>query len=523
MRKCLLVCALVLTFLFAGASQSRVEAADRGLILFDDAYEMLLGPDLNGNVVTQSEAEEIVNAIIADIDTNYMQYKKSNRQAFYNMVESHIPAGKSGAVYKSMPEYFIAYVDALNAENGVSAGPEATTDNKDYSVDVTMFDSIVDFYLLTPTYRHIQMSTVNKQVNFQGSVLGDSSNYDISFQELPNQKIKVYSSDGSGVREVVVSTNMVVQGLNANYHYGTEQAFLFHNSQGSISLAYPDLTGLLDDLGKEVWLEYRLVGNYEDGMKMIDQNDIAGGRPEFDPSREWWDLLARMDAEFTAAHVAQPQSVLIQNYNFASDPLISAWYDQIITVEPDFHTALRVYDSTFVYEIIKGGYSKEEAEMVNVLRVRAYDFIRRGEDEQRNAQKIRSTKEALADRLYIRKKLEADPVLNEIFNQIAVYTGMTLQGHDVLSIEQDGSKIMIGLSVSEPLASGYPVYIYDLSTGEIYNDIMGGDLELVSTNAIQRDYGLDVGEYTPSYQVPADYQLNSELVDQLISSSPIYQ
>lgn len=480
------------------ATRTEVEAADTGLIMMDDAYQMLMSPDFDGNVMTQAEAEAIIEAIIADIDANYVHYNKSNRQAFYNAVESYIPGNMMGAVYKTMPEYFVTYVDALIEENGVVEGPQVAADTSDNSVDVTLFDSIVDFHLLTPTYRHIQMDITNQQMNFQGSVLDDSANYNFYTQELPNQVIKVFSSDGSRVRDVTVSTNVVVEGLNANYHFGTDQAFLFHNSQESISLAYPDLTGLLNEMDPLVWLEYRLVGNYDDGFKMIDQNEIVAGRPEFDLSREWPDQLARMDVEYTVAHVVSPLNQQMSSYNFSMDPIFAEWFTMLFTNEPDLHTALNVYDHTFVYELLKGGYSQAEAEIVNLVRIRAYDYIRRGEDEQRYAQKMRTSKVALADRLYIHQKLKADPVLEEIFNQIAVYTGMTLQGHDLLSIEQDGSQLEISLGVSEPLASGYPVFIYDLTTGDIYNDLMGGDLELLSTNAIQRNYGIEVGEYTPN-------------------------
>ena len=516
MKKWLLMSIMFIFLSVSLDAHTKIEAADPSLIMLDDAYQMLMSPDFDGNVMSQAEADAIIEAIIEDLDTNFVHYDKSNRQAFYNAVESYIPGNMMGAVYKTMPDYFIAYVDALIEENGVASEPQATTDTGDFSVDVTLFDSIVDFHLLTPTYRHIQMDTINQQMNFQGSVLDDSANYDFYFQELPNQVIKVLSSDGSGVRDVTVSTNVVVEGLNANYHFGTDQAFLFHNSQGSISLAYPDLTGLLNDIGQSVWLEYRLVGNYGDGFKMIDQNEIVAGRPEFDLSREWPDQLARMDVEYTVAHVVSPLNQQISSYNFSMDPIFAEWYTMLFTNEPELHSALNVYDHTFTYELLKGGYSQEEAEIVNLVRIRAYDFIRQGEDEQRYAQKMRTTKVALADRLYNHQKLKDDPVLEEIFNQIAVYTGMTLQGHDLISIEQNGTLLEIGLGVSEPIASGYPVYIYDLTTGDIYIDSMGGDLELLSTNAIQSSYGIEVDEYTPRLQIPADYQLNLELVADLI-------
>lgn len=206
-------------------------------------------------------------------------YNESNRQAFYNAIESHIPGNMMRAVSKSMPEYFVDYVDALNEESGIVVGPQTIDITGDYSVDTSLFDSIVDFHLITPTYRHIQMDTLNQEVNFQGRILVNSANYTFYVQELPNQQIKVFSSDGSGARDVIVSTNLLVQGLNANYHYGTDQAFLFHNAQGSISLAYPDLTGLLNNMDQNVWLEYRFIGNYGDGFKMIDHNEIVAGPP----------------------------------------------------------------------------------------------------------------------------------------------------------------------------------------------------------------------------------------------------
>lgn len=492
-----------------------VEATDRHLINMDEAYQKLFSPDFDGNVMSQAEADAVIEAIIADIDANYMHYSQSNRQAFYNMVESHIPGNMMGAVYKTMPDYFIDYVDALNAENGVSTKPEVIEEAGDYSVDATAFDTIVDFHQLTPTYRHIQMDTINHELNFQGRALDDSSNYTYSIQEQPNQKIKVYSSDGSGVREVIVSTNMIVEGLNANYHYGTDQAFLFHNSQGGVSLAYPDLTGLLKDMDEPVWLEYRLLGNYDTGFKMIDPQEMEDGRLEFDLTREWWDQLGRMDAEYTVAHVVSPQNIHSMSYDFHADPVISKWYHALYDTEPNRETAANIYDHTFVYELLKGGYSEEESEMVNALRVRAYDYIRRAEDQARYEQKMRSTKVALADRLYNREKLKADPVLEEIFNQIAVYTGMTLEGRDLLFVEQNGKQLEIGIGVTEALGSGYPIFIYDLETGAIYNDIMGGDLELMSDNIIEKEYGVDVNDYTPSVEVPGNYQLNQALVDEL--------
>ncbi len=516
MRKSMLKLGLSLFLSLSLITTNQVEAADRNLINFDEAYNMLFSPDFDGYVMSQAEADAVIEAIIADIDANYMHYSQANRQAFYNAVESHIPGNMMGAVHKTMPEYFVDYVDALNAENGVASGPQSTDDAGNYAVDATAFDTIVDFHQLTPTYRHIQVDTVNQELNFQGRVLDGTANYTYTIQEQPNQKIKVFSSDGSGVREVVVSTNMIVQGLNANYHYGTDQAFLFYNSQGSVSLAYPDLTGLLNDMDEPVWLEYRFHGNYGTGFKMLDHQEIADGRPEFDLSREWWDQLGRMDVEYTVAHVVGPESLSASSYNFNADPVISQWYQALVPTQPDWTTAAKIYDHTFAYELLKGGYSQEESEMVNALRIRAYDFIRRAEDNPRYEQRIRSTKVALADRLFNREKLKADPVLEEIFNQIAVYTGMTLEGRDLLFLEQNGNQLQIGIAVSEAFGSGYPVFVYDLETGAIYNDIMGGDLELISDNIIKTEYGVDVPEYKPAVNVPGDYQLNQNLVDELV-------
>ncbi|HFI0464239.1 TPA: hypothetical protein ACGO1T_001474 [Streptococcus suis] len=509
---------VVLMALLMGMTSNpgQAKAVDRSLIDMQAAYDLLFAPDFDGEVMSQAEADAVIEAIIADLDANYMHYSKANRQAFYNAVESHIPGFRMGAVYKTMPDYFVAYVDALIAESGASTGPQLSSSQEDYSVDVSLFDSIVDFHLLRPTYRHLQMSTSSNELNFQGSILDDSANYTYYSQELPNQIISVLSSDGSGVREVTVSTNIVVEGLNANYHYGTDQAFLFHNAQGGISLAYPDVTGLLQHMDQPVWLEYRLVGNYDTGMKMIDPQDMAQGRPEFDPSRQWWDLLARMDAEFTVAHVVSPQSVLLEPYNFHNDPVFTQWYNRIFLAEPTLHEALEVYDHTFAYEIVKSGYSQEEATLANLVRVRAYDFIRRGESEMRYEQGLRTAKVALADRLYQVEKLQADPVLAEIMNQIAVTTGMTLQGRDLISLDQEGSLIKVGLGVVEPIASGYPVFVYDLATGQIYNDLMGGQLELFESNIFSSNYGVDVNHYQSDVAVPADYVLNQELVQSLL-------
>ena len=516
MSKRFLTLLILVAGFFSSFGRSEIEAADRNLIMMEEAYHMLMAPDFDGNIMSQAEAEEIVEAIIVDIDANYMHYQEDNRQAFYNMVESHIPPNRMGAVYKTMPDYFIEYVDSLNAEKGTSTGPQATNDSKDYSVDVSLIDSIVDFYLLTPTFRHIQMDTKDGEVNFQGNIIDASANYEFFFQELPNQIIKVYSSDGSGVREVTVSTNVVVQGLNANYHYGTDQAFLFHNSQGTLSLAYPDLTGLLNEMDEQVWLEYRMVGNYDGRMRMIDHYDIMNGRPEFDPSREWWDLLARIDAEFNVAHTVNLDGIRAGSYDFTVDPLLAIWYEELFSVEPDLETALQVYDETFIYEIIKGGYSDLEAELANLIRLRAYDFIRRTEDAARYEQYLRSSKVALADRLYYSEKVKQDPILNEIFNQVAISSGMTLQGHDLYLLEQAGSSIRIGLGLYEPFASEYPVFVYDLTTGDIFYEGLAGDQELITTTAIERNHGVDPEPYQPSLSVPSDYQLNQDLVDQIV-------
>ena len=106
--------------------------------------------------------------------------------------------------------------------------------------------------------------------------------------------------------------------------------------------------------------------------------------------------------------------------------------------------------------------------------------------------------------------------MNEIFNQVAISSGMTLQGHDLYLLEQEGSRIRIGLGLYEPFASEYPVFVYDLTTGDIFYEGLAGDQELITTTAIERNHGVDPGPYQPSLSVPSDYQLNQDLVDQIV-------
>lgn len=118
-----------------------------------------------------------------------------------------------------------------------------------------------------------------------------------------------------------------------------------------------------------------------------------------------------MDVEYTVTHITSPINESLTAYNFSIDPVFSSWHSSVFAVEPDLLTALNVYNETFVYELIKGGYTREETELVNLIRIRAYDFIRRGEDEIRYSKGMPTSKVALADRLYNYKKLKADPVL----------------------------------------------------------------------------------------------------------------
>lgn len=73
-----------------------------------------------------------------------------------------------------------------------------------------------------------------ERLSYQRFLDNDPVAYYVSLVDGILQQINVAYLDGSGSRKVRASTQLLITGETANYHYGTNSAYKFHNAMGGI-------------------------------------------------------------------------------------------------------------------------------------------------------------------------------------------------------------------------------------------------------------------------------------------------
>ncbi|MGX7076428.1 DUF1002 domain-containing protein [Globicatella sanguinis] len=163
------------------------------------------------------------------------------------------------------------------AEETTEAPAEENTDDFPYMVDLSHIAGETPFFnpgMNIPN--NIIINTDANSVTFKAAD-GSEPVGTATFTNIPTKEIRIFSHDGSGIRNVKVNTVIQIEGIEGDF---ANEMYLFQNANGGVSLATPNYAGNVEEADRDVMIEY-LVGEY------VPENnsDNSGNEEAVDPSQ----------------------------------------------------------------------------------------------------------------------------------------------------------------------------------------------------------------------------------------------
>lgn len=144
------------------------------------------------------------------------------------------------------------------AEETTEASAEENTDEFPYMVDLSHIAGETPFFnpgMNIPN--NIIINTDANSVTFKAAD-GSEPAGTATFTNIPTKEIRIFSHDGSGIRNVKVNTVIQIEGIEGDF---ANEMYLFQNANGGVSLATPNYAGNVEEADRDVMIEY-LVGEY---------------------------------------------------------------------------------------------------------------------------------------------------------------------------------------------------------------------------------------------------------------------
>lgn len=163
------------------------------------------------------------------------------------------------------------------AEETTEAPAEENTDDFPYMVDLSHIAGETPFFnpgMNIPN--NIIINTDANSVTFKAAD-GSEPAGTATFTNIPTKEIRIFSHDGSGIRNVKVNTVIQIEGIEGDF---ANEMYLFQNANGGVSLATPNYAGNVEEADRDVMIEY-LVGEYVPE----DNSDNSGNEEAVDPSQ----------------------------------------------------------------------------------------------------------------------------------------------------------------------------------------------------------------------------------------------
>lgn len=160
------------------------------------------------------------------------------------------------------------------AEETTEAPTEENTDDFPYMVDLSHIAGETPFFnpgMNIPN--NIIINTDANSVTFKAAD-GSEPAGTATFTNIPTKEIRIFSHDGSGIRNVKVNTVIQIEGIEGDF---ANEMYLFQNANGGVSLATPNYAGNVEEADRDVMIEY-LVGEYV-------PEDNSGNEEAVDPSQ----------------------------------------------------------------------------------------------------------------------------------------------------------------------------------------------------------------------------------------------
>src|SRR5574344_1706992 len=143
-------------------------------------------------------------------------------------------------------------------EETSEAPTEENTDDFPYMVDLSHIAGETPFFnpgMNIPN--NIIINTDANSVTFKAAD-GSEPAGTATFTNIPTKEIRIFSHDGSGIRNVKVNTVIQIEGIEGDF---ANEMYLFQNANGGVSLATPNYAGNVEEADRDVMIEY-LVGEY---------------------------------------------------------------------------------------------------------------------------------------------------------------------------------------------------------------------------------------------------------------------
>src|SRR5574344_367894 len=143
-------------------------------------------------------------------------------------------------------------------EETTEAPTEENTDDFPYIVDLSHIAGETPFFnpgMNIPN--NIIINTDANSVTFKAAD-GSEPAGTATFTNIPTKEIRIFSHDGSGIRNVKVNTVIQIEGIEGEF---ANEMYLFQNANGGVSLATPNYAGNVEEADRDVMIEY-LVGEY---------------------------------------------------------------------------------------------------------------------------------------------------------------------------------------------------------------------------------------------------------------------
>ena len=160
------------------------------------------------------------------------------------------------------------------AEETTEASAEENTDDFPYRVDLSHIAGETPFFnpgMNIPN--NIIINTDANSVTFKAAD-GSEPAGTATFTNIPTKEIRIFSHDGSGIRNVKVNTVIQIEGIEGDF---ANEMYLFQNANGGVSLATPNYAGNVEEADRDVMIEY-IVGEYV-------PEDNSGNDEAVDPSQ----------------------------------------------------------------------------------------------------------------------------------------------------------------------------------------------------------------------------------------------
>ena len=177
----------------------------------------------------------------------------------------------------SQPEAPAEETTEAPAEETTEAPAEENTDDFPYMVDLSHIAGETPFFnpgMNIPN--NIIINTDANSVTFKAAD-GSEPVGTATFTNIPTKEIRIFSHDGSGIRNVKVNTVIQIEGIEGDF---ANEMYLFQNANGGVSLATPNYAGNVEEADRDVMIEY-LVGEYVPE----DNSDNSGNEEAVDPSQ----------------------------------------------------------------------------------------------------------------------------------------------------------------------------------------------------------------------------------------------